>query len=116
MSDISYGSWYSMSDLAITKTIGQFVKHHRLLQNKTQNEVAQSANISRSTLSLLERGRTVTLATFIQVIRVLELLQVFEQFKITPTISPLQIAREDQQKMKRASKKHKKDDANQSTW
>ncbi|MAZ36550.1 helix-turn-helix domain-containing protein [Salibacteraceae bacterium] len=116
MSDISYGDMYSMSDLAITNAIGQFVKHHRLLQNKTQDEVALAANISRSTLSLLERGQPITLATLIQVLRVLELLQLFEGFKIMPTVSPIQLAKEDQQKMKRARKKNKGNEPYKSSW
>jgi len=37
-----------------------------LEQNKTQEMLSQAAGISRLTLSLLERGETVTLATFMQ--------------------------------------------------
>lgn len=48
-----------MSDKAIAEYIGTFVKHQRLEQNKTQDELASAAGISRSTLSLLERGETV---------------------------------------------------------
>lgn len=52
MNDIQYINWIAMSDYALAQTIGAFVKHHRLVQNKTQEEVAAAANISRSTLSL----------------------------------------------------------------
>jgi transcriptional regulator with XRE-family HTH domain len=45
-----------MTDTALSKVISAFVKHHRLLQNKTQEDVAAAAGISRSTLSLLEKG------------------------------------------------------------
>jgi len=71
-----------MSDRALNGTIGVFIKHHRLKQNRSQTEVADAANISRSTLSLLERGETVTIATFIQVLRVLQLLHIMEGFQI----------------------------------
>ena len=67
MNDFSYIDWYSMTDKALMETIGNFVKHHRLNQNKSQSDVAISAGISRSTLSLLERGEKVTLASLIQV-------------------------------------------------
>ena len=69
MTDISYTNWISMSDKALAEQIGAFIKHHRLVQNKTQESLAQAAGISRSTLSLLERGETVTLATLIQVLK-----------------------------------------------
>lgn len=61
MNDISLNSLVSMSDKALSELTGNFIKHHRLNQNKTQNEVSSAASISRSTLSLLERGGKVTL-------------------------------------------------------
>ena len=74
MNDKQYIDWVSMSDAALAQTIGAFVKHNRLTQNKTQEEVANAANISRSTLSLLEKGDAITVPTLLQVLRVLDLL------------------------------------------
>ena len=51
MNKNSYIDWTSMSDKALIETIGKFIQHHRLNQNKTQDDVAKAANISRSTLS-----------------------------------------------------------------
>ena len=102
MTDISYRNWNSMSDKALTEQIGTFVKHNRLEQNKTQDMLAKSAGISRSTLSLLERGETVTLASLIQVLRVLDQLQVMNFFTTPKTISPLALAKMEQEKRKRA--------------
>jgi len=56
MSDMSYDDWSIMSDKSLMETIGYFIKWNRLNQNKSQDQVAQEAGISRSTLSLLERG------------------------------------------------------------
>jgi len=56
MTDISFNKWSSSSDKGLTEQIGAFVRHHRIEQNKTQGELAKAAGISRSTLSLLERG------------------------------------------------------------
>ena len=102
MNDTSYINWIAMSDNALAQTIGAFVKHHRLLQNKTQEEVAGNANISRSTLSLLEKGETITVPTLLQVLRVLDLLYIMEVFKIQEQISPIELAKLDQQKRQRA--------------
>ena len=95
-----------MSDFALVEQIGNFVKHHRLEQNKTQHMLANAAGISRSTLSLLERGESVNLATLIQVLRVLDQLQVMDVFAIPKSISPLAMAKMEQEKRKRA--RHKK--------
>lgn len=91
-----------MSDVALSQQIGAFVKHQRMEQNKTQDMVAKAAGISRSTLSLLERGETVTLATFIQVLRVLDQLHVMNAFEIQQSISPLALAKVEKEKRKRA--------------
>jgi DNA-binding XRE family transcriptional regulator len=104
-----------MSDKALADQIGTFVKHHRLEQNKTQDELAYTAGISRSTLSLLERGETVTLATLIQVLRVLEQWQVMDAFVVQKPISPMALAKIEQGQRKRARGK-KKDDSQKSDW
>ena len=115
MTDNSYNNWVSMSDKALAEQIGSFVKHHRLEQNKTQETLAQAAGISRSTLSLLERGETVTLATLLQVLRVLDQLHIMDAFVVPKTISPLVLAKMEQEKRQRASGK-KKDETKKSDW
>lgn len=105
MNDKSFINWTSMSDQALTTYIGAFVKHHRMIQNKTQNELATEAGISRSTLSLLERGETVTLATLIQVLRVLDQLNVMNAFEVNETPSPLALAKLQKKKCQRARSK-----------
>lgn len=102
MTDKSYTNWISMSDKVLAEQIGVYIKHHRLQQNKTQEELASAAGISRSTLSLLERGETVTLATLIQILRALDQLHLMESFKIYTTISPMALAKMEQEKRQRA--------------
>lgn len=105
MTDNSFIFWDSMNDDALVRHIGAFVRHHRIEQNRTQDVLAAQAGISRSTLSLLERGGTVTLATLIQVLRVLDQLQVMEVFSIQQSISPLELAKQEKKKRKRAGRK-----------
>lgn len=105
MTELSYNTWNAMSDKAIATQIGNFIKHQRIEQNKTQDVLAKAAGISRSTLSLLERGETVTLATFIQVLRVLDQLQFLEYFTVQELVSPLLLAKQEKYKRKRASNK-----------
>lgn len=108
MTDSSFTNWVSMSDKALSKQIGAFVRHHRMAQNKTQDELASAAGISRSTLSLMERGETTTVTTLIQVLRMLDQLQVLSVFEVRETISPLALAKLQKQKRQRARNKQGK--------
>lgn len=103
MTDKSYQNWNSMSDKALAEHIGRFVKEKRLELNKTQDALAHAAGISRSTLSLLEKGETVTLATLLQVLRVLDQLYILDVFSVQPIVSPMQLAKIELKKRKRAS-------------
>lgn len=102
MNGISYTLGFS--DAAILRQIGEFVKSKRIDQNLTQVEVAERAAISRSTLSLAERGENISLANLLKILRVLDALYILEQFRVEQPISPLQLAKEDEKKRKRASK------------
>lgn len=94
-----------MSDKYLMKNIGKFIRSHRLTQNKSQTEVADMAGISRSTLSLLERGGKVRIDSLIQVLRVLDLLYVMDVFRIQDQISPIEYAKIKKKERKQASPK-----------
>ena len=93
MSEISYIDKYAMTDDLLCILVGKFIKHHRLSQNRSQQDVSAAAGISRSTLSLLERGQSVSLTTLIQVLRTLNLLHVLDEFEVNETISPIAYAK-----------------------
>jgi len=117
MTDISFKEWTSMSDKALAEYIGTFVRHHRLEQNKTQSELSTAAGISRSTLSLLERGETVTVATLIQVLRVLDQLSVLGAFQVRDLLSPLALVKQQKEKRQRARGKYKSgENKNEPNW
>lgn len=117
MNDISYQSWDSYSDKALIEKIGDFIQHHRLEQNKTQDQVAQAAGISRSTLSLLERGEKVRIDSLIQVLRVLGLLYVMDVFKVQKQISPIEYAKlSKKQRLKASPSKNSSTDKVIETW
>lgn len=115
MMNISNDNWFAMSDAALIETIGAFIKHHRIAQNRTQQEVADSAGINRTTLSFLENGDIVNLSTLIQVLRVLDLLYIMDVFKIQNQISPIELAKIEQRKRHRASNK-KDSDQPKNNW
>lgn len=107
MNGKSYTKWEAMSDKSLMEIIGNFIQSHRLNQNKTQNQVATDAGISRSTLSLLERGEKIRIDSLIQVLRVLNLLYIMDIFKIEEQISPIEYAKIKKKQRKQASPQKK---------
>jgi transcriptional regulator with XRE-family HTH domain len=95
-------NWVEMSDTAIVRKIGEFIKQQRLKINKTQAQLATEAGINRWTLGQIENGEAITLISLIQIMRALDILYLFEGFSIKQEISPLELAKQDQQKRQRA--------------
>ena len=116
MNDKSYNKWYSNSDAKLSEIIGNFVRHHRTAQHLNQEELAKQAGISRSTLSLLEKGETVTLTTLLQVLRILNQLHILEIFEIPQTISPIALAKADRAARRRVRKKLNTNKLTESEW
>ena len=107
MLDNNNTDWVSMTDKAIINAIGTYIKHQRLEQNKTQAQVAKEAGINRWTLSQIENGGSITLATLIQILRVLDLLHLLEIFIVKEKISPIEYAKLKEKKKKRVRHKNK---------
>lgn len=93
MNDKVHTNWEILSDKSIIETIGNYIQSNRLKQNKTQDHVAKDAGLSRSTMSLLERGEKIRIESLIRVFRVLKLLYVMDVFTIKEQISPIEYAK-----------------------
>lgn len=100
-------NWNAMSDQAIMKSIGLFIRHQRLQQNKSQQKLATDAGINRATLSLVEKGESSNLATIIQLLRVLGQLQLLQIFEYKQQFSPLQLAKLAKNERQRARRSNK---------
>lgn len=112
MSETSYIINYS--DKAIMERIGKFIQHKRLEKNLSQEEVSQQAVMSRSTLSLMERGQNITVSNLIKVLRTLDALYVLDTFEVIQHISPMILAEADSKKRKRARKSG--EELNEYSW
>ncbi|XLS27970.1 helix-turn-helix domain-containing protein [Flavobacteriaceae bacterium M23B6Z8] len=85
--------WIQMSDVAIVKQIGSYIKHTRLQQHRTQAQLAEIAGLNRWTISQIENGESVTLMSLIQILRALDSLYVLKSFEFSTEISPLEYAK-----------------------
>lgn len=108
--------WMAMTDKSIISVIGQYIKQQRLLQNKTQAAIAESAGINRWTMSKIENGEPISLMSLIQILRALDLLDVLNVFEIKTQISPLELAKLEKQKRQRASPNMEEDTKFKSEW
>lgn len=95
-----------LSDKAILQKVGLFIQQTRIKQNLTQEELAMQSAISRSTLSLVERGDNISLINLLKILRTLNALYVLNDFEVSEELSPLQLAKGEKQQRKRASKPH----------
>lgn len=117
MMEKSIKYWHAMSDPAILELLGKYIQQTRLQQNKTQQQVATAAGINRSTVVQIENGGGSTMISFVQILRALEQLQILEHFEIKQQISPLQLAKLEQNKRQRASaKKESQNKKTKSDW
>ncbi|GAA0410653.1 hypothetical protein GCM10009133_18960 [Cocleimonas flava] len=84
--------FYSLSDKAIEKELGDRLKALRLRKNKTQQELADATTLSLNSIKALESGRS-KLSTLIAVLRELDALDQLDNFIPEITISPMQLAK-----------------------
>lgn len=68
------------------------LKRYRLQQNRTLEEIAAAAGVSRLTALRAEAGGNPTLATLIRLLRALDRLDAIEAFLPEPLVSPMEVA------------------------
>src|SRR5690606_8594406 len=85
--------WAQMTDAAIVARIGEFIKHTRMKQRKTQAQLAAEAGLNRWTVSQMEKGESITLSSLIPLLRALDVLYVLDRFQVREEISPLAYAK-----------------------
>lgn len=70
--------------------LGRRVRLVRKQRRMTQQELADRSNVSRSAIKYLESGKGSSLATFLNVVRALDLDENLDQiFAVVSTVSPL---------------------------
>lgn len=95
-------NWAEMTDAGLIAAIGRFIRHTRLSQHKTQQQLAIEAGLNRWTLSQIENGESVNLLSLIQLLRALDKLHIFNSFEVIEEISPLAYAKLKKAKRQRA--------------
>lgn len=100
-------SFFAMTDKAIIEEIGRRLKSLRLRKNMTQKEVAVATGLSLNAVQAAEKGMS-KMMTYVRILRVLNALDALENFLPEVNISPLELAKMEGKKRKRASGKRLK--------
>ena len=81
-----------MTDKAVLEELGAALARRRLEINSRQEDCAFEAGISRDTLGALEKGRSVSLISFISILRALGLREQLNTLLEATDISPVALA------------------------
>jgi transcriptional regulator with XRE-family HTH domain len=93
MMENTSNDWVALSDSAILQKIGRFVKHRRIQMGYTQEELGRKACLNRWTISQIENGEPIQLASFIRILRILDALYVFTGMEVAQSVSPIALAK-----------------------
>lgn len=102
ISDISI-----LSDKSILTEIGNFIARRRVQKQITQAELAKKTALSRSTVSLMERGESISLNNLLKILRILDSLYVLHSFVVPEKKSPMALAKEEHMKKARRVSRRK---------
>ncbi len=91
MVQISTNSNFDGPDHSILANVGNRVAAARLRRNISQQQLADEAGVSRSTVRRLEAGESTQLTAFIRILRALEMLEGLELLLPAATPSPMQV-------------------------
>ncbi len=95
------------SSAAIATALGKRLEAIRLSKNISQAELARQAGVSRSTMTRIADGQSISLDSFIRVVKALGLADHLAALLPDPQVRPVELASRDGQHRRRASGKRK---------
>jgi len=95
------------SSAAIAEVLCKRLEEIRLSRNISQAELARQAGVSRSTMTRIADGRSISLDSFIRVIKALGLAEHLATLLPDPEVRPVELVRREGKHRLRASGKRK---------
>lgn len=93
----------SDTDQAVLAELGRRIARWRLERNISQDELAERAGVARITVARIEAGQRTNIASFLRILRSLELLEALGQLLPEPGPSPIQLLALERRGRRRAS-------------
>ncbi|NNJ98412.1 MAG: helix-turn-helix transcriptional regulator [Gammaproteobacteria bacterium] len=102
-----YTDFVTSSSEVIAAELCKRLEEIRLSKNISQAEVAKQAGVSRSTMTRIANGQSISLDSFIRVIKALGLADHLVSLLPDPAVRPVEIVRQEGQHRRRASGKRR---------
>lgn len=84
---------YFMTNEALLQYVGKQMRQMRINARLSQQQLAERAGISRSTITQVENGKGMKMESVIAILRVLNKLEILNNFETQALVSPLLIAK-----------------------
>jgi transcriptional regulator with XRE-family HTH domain len=97
-----------LSDEQVLSELGTRLERARLERNLTQRELAVEAGVARKAIQRIEAGGSVTLTSFIRVLRALGLIETLDRLIEEPAPSPIELLKLRGKRRRRASGEHRR--------
>lgn len=98
-----------LTDDAILARLGERLAQVRIGRDLTQQQLAEEAGVGKTVVERLENGRSITLANFVRVLRVLDRLDELLLVAPEPTLRPAELAPRSGRPRRRASRRRADD-------
>lgn len=85
-------SYSTMTPSALSKMVGERIRQYRLNNNKSQEDLASVAGVTRQTIARIESGKG-TLETFMAVLVALDATDNLDALLPPTPVSPIQLAK-----------------------
>ncbi len=92
------------TDIEVLQEIGARLRAYRLQRNLTQADLATSAGVNRTTIRDIEAGKDSQLSTLVKLLRGLGRLKDIDAFLPRPSVSPIQLMKNQGKPRQRARK------------
>ena len=84
---------YFMTNAALLQYVGKQMQQMRINARLSQQQLAERAGVSRSTITQVENGKGMKLESVVAMLRALNKLEILNTFETEALISPLLIAK-----------------------
>jgi transcriptional regulator with XRE-family HTH domain len=84
---------YFMTNEALLAYIGKQLQQMRINAHLSQQQLAERSGLSRSTIVQVESGKGMKMESIVAILRVLNKLEILNQFETEAMVSPLLIAK-----------------------
>ncbi len=97
---------YFMTNEALLQYVGKQMQQMRINARLSQQQLAERAGVSRSTVTQVENGKGMKMESIVAMLRVLNKLEILNNFETNALVSPLLIAKQEGKSPKRIRPRH----------